>query len=156
MTRMVWSSSVRNRGLRALALTAAAIGLGVGAAGGCAFPRPGVGAHGVAANPLEVLADWDDLNAAMAVAAERTEMAVVRASDPTGDGLTRRFELRTVAAETVEVIVTRSEADTDQPQAIVVRAKVGRFGDPEREAALLGALRRRLEQLRGVDFSPVR
>ncbi len=156
MTPTIWSLLVRCLGLGALVLVAAVAGLGAAATGGCTLSKPGVGAHRLAPGPLEMLADWDDLDAAMDVAAQRNEMAVLRASDPTGDGLIRRFELRTVAAEPVEVTVTRPEAGSGQPQPIIARAKVGRFGDPEREAALLAALRRRLEQLRGVDVSPVR
>jgi hypothetical protein len=132
---------------------------------------------------LGVEADWNDIDAAVAVAVGRVEMAVVSANPrrspfPEADGATSRtFELKTVRDEPAWLLITRGDTtpgadprhrammdalDTapapstpPAPEMLVMRARVGRFGHAERELALLRAVAHRLEQLKGVETFPV-
>jgi hypothetical protein len=107
---------------------------------------------------LEAFGDWDDLDASVQVAAEQSEMAVVRSAPAANDpGLasarSRRFELLTNLNEPVVLEVSREGAAGDR---LGMKAAVGRFGDQGRERGLLERLARRLGDLRGVEFAPVR
>jgi hypothetical protein len=97
-----------------------------------------------------VIADWNDVDAAVEVAVKKAEVAL--------DGPPRRsqgrtvYPLRTVRDEPGELTVERSEGDL-----ITVSAKLGRFGeDKDREARLVGAVTRRLKDLRGVEHAPIK
>ncbi len=99
----------------------------------------------------EVLADWDDADAAVEVAAKKVEMGLLR-SEALNSG--RRYHLRTVGDEPVELDL--QPADGTDPRLVRIEARVGRFGDPRREGQLAAAVARRLTQLRGVEHAPVR
>ncbi len=81
------------------------------------------------------------------------------------DGKSRTFQLVTVGDEPARLVaMTRGSAQTPAAKswgaaggagAIELSASVGRFGDTDRERKLLRAVRRRLEQLSGVDSSPL-
>lgn len=104
-----------------------------------------------------VRGDWNDAEAAAIAAAVACEMAVLRASRPTEDLLT--FSLTTIRDEPAALVLTRMDpADTAEPSngLIGLRAKVGRFGDPDRESALMAAVTHRLSQLAGRDSAPRR
>jgi hypothetical protein len=100
---------------------------------------------------LTVAGDWDDVGAAVLVGVEAAECVVHRQTE---DGPRRAvFELRTVRDEPGELVAERSgDAETGP---IRLRARLGRFGDPQREELVLRATARRLERLRGVEFAPV-
>jgi hypothetical protein len=122
-------------------------------------------------------ADWNDIDAAVSAGASKVEMAVVSANaGPTpagaeGDTRQRLFTLKTVRDEPAWVMVTRAPGTSDPSpldegssakvtgpagsQAILLRAKVGRFGDRTRETALLRGISRRLGQLAGKDAAPL-
>lgn len=125
-------------------------------------------------------ADWNDIDAAVAAGASKVEMAVVSANDgPTragtpGDTRERIFKLKTIGDEPAWVTIAKAAAApgsadpspldgassarvsaTDGADALVLRAKVGRFGDRQRETALLQAISRRLTQLKGRDSAPL-
>lgn len=74
----------------------------------------------------------------------------------------RVIELRTAGDEPVELCARRDKEfpgilPAEAPsQSITLTAKVGRFGDPRREATLLGDLADRLKQLAGVPWAPIR
>lgn len=111
---------------------------------GCASLEP-AGPPG----PRTVLADWDDVDAAVEVAVKSAEVAL--------DGPPRRsrsrmvYSLRTVSDEPGELVVERAGGEV-----LTVSATIGRFGgDKEREARLVGAVVRRLKQLRGKEWAPV-
>lgn len=113
--------------------------------GGCAALEP-AGPPG----PRKVLADWNDVDAAVEVAVKKAEVAL--------DGPARRearrvvYRIRTVSDEPGELVVERSDGDV-----LTVSASIGRFGEgKEQEARLVGAVVRRLKQLRGVEHAAVR
>lgn len=94
--------------------------------------------------------DWDDLDAALEVAAARVGMAVVGSSP----GEERRaFELVTAGDEPVSLEISKAPGAGEGD--LVLRCRVGRFGYDARQAWLLEALGHRLEQLRGVETAPV-
>lgn len=87
-------------------------------------------------------------------------MAPVRLASSTP--LERVYELVTIHDEPV---VLRARRDRDfpglvpaeaPPQPLELCARVGRTGDPARERLLLDAVARRLGQLAGVDYAPIR
>lgn len=108
--------------------------------------------------------DWDDVDAAVvdAVSKKGVEMAVVASHDP--EAGTRVYELTTVGDEPARLVVRRKVAGVSPgarhgrgaPEAIGLEAWVGRFGDRERERALIAAVRARLGDLSGVDFAPLK
>lgn len=93
--------------------------------------------------------DWDDARAAAAAAVPAVELAIVHVEEPTPDRLI--FELLSARDEPGELVIERRPGSGE----LDVRARVGRFGDPRRERALVEAVRRRLGQLRGVDVAPL-
>lgn len=110
--------------------------------------------------------DWDDVDNAVAVAAAKTEMAIVdQSTDENGD---RVYELLTIADEPARIRVRRVDPNPDPPPVpgrvtpkstpdrIQVSAKVGRMGNPGLEKRLIGHIKDRLSDLAGVDYAPVR
>lgn len=123
------------------------------------------GSHG---EELATEADWNDIDAAVIVGASAVEMAVVSGQLPRfrdskrndkEDGLQERnFALKTIRDEPVILILTRSQATPEAsaaPQTIVLRAKVGLFGDKETEHRLMRAVAGRLEALKGRETAPL-
>lgn len=120
-------------------------------AGGCARShRP---AGGVAGEPgdgatLSVLAPPRDLTPAVHYAAARRDMAIDHI-ETRADG-TRVFHLVTLRNEEV-IVEARSPAwpaDDRTPATITLEARVGRFGDADRERALVRQIVARLHELR--------
>ncbi len=97
----------------------------------------------------------------MLVGTQGREMAVVDSSQPNpGEWV---FELRTVRDEPAVLRARRADgpagADLERPAPtgpvpIELAARVGRFGDPDHQRALVRAVARRLERLAGVDYAP--
>jgi hypothetical protein len=115
----------------------------------------------VAANPagptrLEVVADWDDLDAAMVVAAANNQCAILGVRRPGPDEV--EFEVRTIRDEPVTVSARRLGAADNPPRAepIELVCEYGRFGDAAQQERILEAMRERLADLRGVDYRKVR
>jgi len=104
------------------------------------------------------LADWNDVDSAVLVGASRVEMALVGDLPvaASNTGMVRRFALQTAGDEPVTLTVSRQTVDDSGPAPMELSAKVGRLGSPAREQALLKAVRDRLEQLAGVDHSPIK
>jgi hypothetical protein len=118
------------------------------------------------ASTSEVNADYDDIDAAVAVAAGKNEMAVLwsnqRSESP------RRFYLKTVRDEPVYLFIgrqpsfepprpsQRNQTGAKPPEDLVMRCTVGRWGDDRREEDLLDAIEDRLDELRGKDAAPIR
>lgn len=152
-------------------LATAFIMLATFAAVGCAGDAPGGSLLGrtLLAGPersAEAHGDWDDVDNAVAVAAAKTEMAVVdQSTDENGD---RVYELLTIADEPARIRVRRLGLNADPPSArgrvttkstpdrIQVSAAVGRMGNPGVEKRLIGHIKDRLSDLAGVDYAPVR
>lgn len=122
----------------------------IGCATGCgSLPQADFGTSAEASPSTAVVrGDWNDLDAALLVAASEAEMAVVSSE---GDDSAFSAELTTPRDDRVTVWVTRQAADRFE-----VRVRAGLFGDPESERRLVGAFSRRLEQLHGREWAPVR
>jgi hypothetical protein len=101
----------------------------------------------------EVTADWADADAAVEVAAKKVEMGLERSED-VGPG--RRYYLRTEGDEPVELDIHPAPGSESDPRPLRIEARVGRFGNAQREGQLAAAVARRLRQLAGVDYAPVR
>lgn len=108
--------------------------------------------------------DWDDVDAAVdaAISKKGVEMAVLSSRDE--EGGTRVYELTTIGDEPARLVVHRklNESATGvrhgrgAPEAMSLEAWVGRFGDRDRERALIAEVRARLGDLAGVDYAPLR
>lgn len=113
--------------------------------------------------------DWNDIAPAVEAGARAAEMAVV-GSTQSDDGRSLTFDLVTVTDEPARLTATTRSArpDNRSPSTtssawnagagagpLELSATVGRFGDTKKERTLLRAVRRRLEQLSGVDSSPL-
>jgi hypothetical protein len=99
-----------------------------------------------------VLADWDDLDAAVLAAVGPNETALLAWSK---DELEQVFLLRTIRDEEGRLVARREQAAPD-PVRIDLTCQIGLFGDPPAEQAILEATRRRLAELAGVDYRPIR
>ena len=128
-----------------------------GCAGGSGTLAPIAGATASAA------LEWDDLDAAVSYVAEREELYPVesrtlRIRDEDGtEHAVRRYLLVDVRDRPVEIRFSADAgamsglkgASASRSSGVVVR--VGRFGDHQREAALVSALLERLDALALVD-----
>lgn len=110
---------------------------------------------GRVSQPLEVVADWNDVEAAVLAATGRVEMAFVSQAEAPGRHV---FELRTIRDEPAELVFTCELGALPEGERIPIRiwCSVGRFGDSGREAQVLRAVAKRLGDLAGVDFAPIR
>ncbi|MCB9838590.1 MAG: hypothetical protein H6813_04560 [Phycisphaeraceae bacterium] len=107
--------------------------------------------------------EWDDLDAAVSYVASRNELALVDSAtlrEPGGAGgetAVRRYRLIDAYDHPVEIRFSTDggalgglrEGAASRDGAVVVR--FGRFGDHQREAALVEALLKRLDALAVVD-----
>ncbi len=98
--------------------------------------------------------EWDDLNAALSWASGRHEMAVLEYRDeplPSG-GVARLYSLITLRNEPVLVRIDRPESGTIYDvRDLTITARVGRFGNPREERALVRDIRARLDRLVEID-----
>ena len=107
--------------------------------------------------------EWDDLDAAVKFVADRNELSIVDRMTVTIEGpdgaeqAIRRFVLIDVQDHPIEIRFSSDPgalaglrgASASRAGAVVVR--VGRFGDDQREAALVEALLKRLDALARID-----
>ena len=128
---------------------------------GCSGPSQGVQpARGVApsaTSPVQttIVADWDDLQAAVGFALSRTELVRVSVFRPTEDRV--EFRLRSSRDEPGLLVATREdEWCGGDPVTMTLTCTVGRFGDPAREQQFLELVAERLGQLRGVEVAPIK
>lgn len=91
--------------------------------------------------------DWADLDAAVEVALESAEVAVI-GSGHTPDRAT--YQLVSLEGRPGELVIARGESGR-----LTLSARIGRFGDPARERRLLDAVAGRLARLGGVDIAPL-
>jgi len=104
----------------------------------------------------KVRGDWNDVDAAVEVAASKSEMALMEA---TTDAAGRRVcVLRTIRDETALLVIERGSDGSSSGESVMLalRARVGRFGNPEAEGRLLRHVTERLRELRGVDTEEIR
>ncbi len=109
--------------------------------------------HAALGQRERIVADWNDTDAAVDLAASNSEMAVV--SMGTNDTGERVYVLRTIRDEPAWLTLRRTR-DAEQSAPLEITARVGRFGDSGQEYRLLRELRRRLTDLHGVATSPIR
>jgi len=132
--------------------------VGIGCAGGGGASVPPI--TGVSA---ETTLEWDDLDAAVSYVAVRHGLALVErltvpVEDDDGlDGVVRRYLLVDSRDRPVEIRFSTDPgalaglrgASASRSGSVVVRA--GRFGDDQRERALVAALLERLDALVAID-----
>lgn len=100
----------------------------------------------------EVVADWNDLDAAVDVGASECEMAVLAIE--VESEAERAYILRTVRDEPAWLMARRIGA-ADEAVDVQLTARVGHFGDGRQEDRLISRVRGRLKQLRGVATHPL-
>jgi hypothetical protein len=127
------------------------------AAASCAPARPRPTALNPALGPatLTITAPWRDIVPAVQVAVRQTELTIV--SIEPGDRGGVIFELQSIAAEPGRLIATPAATMPDDRTPIPIRleARIGLFGNQERQDALLRAVMARLGQLHGREWAPV-
>ena len=106
-----------------------------------AAPVPSEGAS------IEALGDWDDLAAAVSVAVDRVQWAVL-SREGSGDAV--RWDLMNVRGDPGFLSIERGAGD-----AVRITARLGRFGDAREEQRLIEAVADRLGELRGVEVAPL-
>ncbi len=119
---------------------------------GCALKPPEMGGILAGAPVLRGTGEWDDVHAAVLVGAEKSECAIVKVYEPSPD--VRLFRLETVRSETAWLEVSRI-SEGEGGAEVRMQARIGRFGDVERERALMARIAERLRRLAGVDYRPV-
>ncbi len=105
----------------------------------------------------QVVGDWDDIETSVITGASQSQIAVERILTPEPDRIT--YELRTITDEpgTLDVRLLPDPAATSlEARQIQFTAQVGRFGDAAWQERLIGRVRARLEDLRGVGVAPIR
>ncbi len=108
-----------------------------------------------------VLADWDDVPAAVAVGLGQRSLTVVDATGPSRGDPHGEYRYELIDQEDRPgVLAARRRAGASSadagPVGIELSAKLGRFGDAAEERSLLNAVRNRLADLTGVDVAPIR
>jgi hypothetical protein len=103
---------------------------------------------------INVIADWNDVEAAVLVSTEPIEAAILEQRETPSRW---EFDLVTVAAEPASLVAERATGDgPGEAVMIQLTARVSDFGDPARERILLERVRGRLLDLKGVDVRPLR
>lgn len=103
--------------------------------------------------------EWEDVDPAVRFAAREHEMVVLKRSmdAPLREhAALLRYELLTVHDEPVVIHVQRGAPGDggESGAALSITARIGRFGDEQRAAALIETVRARLEALDGRDVAP--
>lgn len=107
-------------------------------------------------NSRTVVADWEDVPAAVSVATGQVELAVVDRSNPDPNRLV--YELKSIRDEPGVLEVSRPQNGwiPGLPVVLTLRCEVGRFENKKTQDHLLHTLMQRLQDLRGVDAAPIR
>jgi len=134
-----------------LALAAGVIPHLAGCANGPNSPASASTATSPATSTVNVAGDWNDVAAALEVAIRDQGFAVL--SETRGE-LAHEFELLTIRDEPGSITARRDT--TDSASSITLTCRIGAVGDPRREQPLLAAMTKRLKDLAGVDYRPVR
>lgn len=130
---------------------------GIAVLGGCAGSVPmGPIARDPAPASRRVLdGDWNDVEAAAVVAAAETETVILGRTAPEPGMMV--FEIGTIRDEPVEVLARKTGAQAGEGTGqIELTCRYGRFGDSVQQERFLDAMKRRLADLRGVDYRKVR
>jgi hypothetical protein len=129
--------------------------------GGCSIPRPNVDpvqsanvVEDAGQSRVDVVGDWDDVSAALAVGLGKLNLAVV---DGTFDQNQLSYTLVDVLDRPAQIRVTKLDPAPGVPEGTIrISAFFTRYRDKERERLLVAAVAQRLAELRGVDIAPVR
>ncbi len=102
--------------------------------------------------PRLVMADWNDVDAALETGAKAAQVAVV--------GVERSenrivYLVVTHTDEPGRLIVERIAGQGAGSPAVRLEAHIGRFGDPAREGDFMGHVAKRLMDLHGRDTAPL-
>ena len=138
-------------------IVATGLSLGVSGCSGASSSKTLIPIVGVESGAV---LEWDDLDAAVKFVAADAELALVEAETVRiggGSGVIRRYRLIDASDHPIEIRFTTESAAMDglsaasmsRDGAVVVR--VGRFGDDQRERAIVSALLDRLGVLAVVD-----
>ena len=101
---------------------------------------------------LFVIAEWDDVPAAVETASSQAEMAL-EATHRTDERM--EFTIRLIGGERATLVAVRTgESSGVTSSTIRLIAKVGAFGAQDAERRLLGYVVARLRQLHGVEWAP--
>jgi hypothetical protein len=101
-----------------------------------------------------VVGDWNDVHAAVMVAVGQNETAIVTWSSSDTEKV---FQLRTVRDQDGRLIARRDPSlGAIDPGPIHLSCSIGRFGNAPLERSIIRATARRLEDLKGVEFRPLR
>jgi hypothetical protein len=147
---------------RTQAYPAALLALALAGAGCVVDNRSRAGGEPSPGTTITVRGDWDDVRPALEHGAGRSEAAVVGfaglalAPAEAIDNPTRRLCAHLVTGGDEPIEVRAWALSTQDPGPVRLTARVGRFGDRQREEHLLACVRRRLEDLAGVDWAPIR
>jgi hypothetical protein len=151
-------------GLVFLALTGALVPAGCGGVhhAGRGSPAEEVDGH----TRATVEADWDDVRAALTLAAGKAEVAV---ESTTRTPTLFTAELRTIGSAPGRLTVSRAAGDgagagaeggaEPRPELLTITCRIGRFrgeDDIRRERRLVGVMAARLRDLAGRDYAPLR
>lgn len=131
---------------RAVLCTAAA-GVAVVLAG-CASPPPAAPPVPSMGSTIEAEGDWDDIGAAVSLASDRVQWAILSRGPGRSEQPGERWELMNVRGEPGWLEIRRSGP------ALAITARLGRFGDVEQEQRLIAMVAARLAELRGVEAAP--
>lgn len=101
-----------------------------------------------------VRADWDDADAAVHGGLPPTGVTVTEVVPISSTS--RQYRLRCMSGEDGALTIDRPAAGAGQDAEIRVRCSIGRLGDPKLEKAVVESVTRRLHELRGVEYAPIR
>jgi hypothetical protein len=133
--------------------------------GACAdvgsLPPPGEPTVASGGSTRRVTADWDDVHAAVDLAVSQSQTAMLRQRARGGGGGADRctvYDLLTIRDDTGILEICREREGpplTDQPESLLITARIGAAGDANYERMLLDYLEKRLTQLIGDKAAPV-
>ncbi|MBL8758147.1 MAG: hypothetical protein JNK35_06945 [Phycisphaerae bacterium] len=132
------------------------------------LPPPGP-ATGEAGSVLQMLADWDDIEAAVDLAVSRSQCGYLEwhsdkpgggspVPDPANPDRRRWYTLLTIRDAQVLLDIRRDSShppSRDAPEPITIRCRVGPEGDSAYERVILDHLSARLAELRGDRAVPI-
>jgi len=95
-----------------------------------------------------IAGDWDDLSASVDAVADHLLLGVLSATRTPKNQEIRLVDIR---GRPVSITATRAS----DGETMLIRVHAGRFGDPPLETDIFRDLRRRLAQLKGVDWAPI-
>lgn len=134
------------------------------ALGGCSadegrIPPRGEPTAASGGSTRQVVADWDDVEAAVNLAVSQSQSAILEARNDKDKGdRCKWYTLLTIREETGTLEVCREGEGPPlegKPEALVIKAKLGPTGDSNYEKMLLDFVEQRLKALVGDKVAPI-